>query len=281
MAIKVLAQNINDGFSHADRADTAASFIASQRPDVAVLSEAYAEGIEDLLSDIRIEFEAQGYYTEAVLYDDIDGRQDRHGLLVLAREKLLVASDVVNLAGRNAVKLVVTDPRTDLNIDLFGLHQDDRSKHSRLQQTLALLGFTNQETPTAVMGDFNDINNRRRRHTGIINGLGFIAGPLPKQEPGPNQGGFKISRLASVASRLDEMTSGDSCSLLESAGFHDPNVAQAPTWSGLGGLLRFDLDHLMLRGLEATNFHIHPGSFVSDHRAISANLIGPCLSNGQ
>jgi len=89
MAIDVLAWNVLDAFSDEQRARGVLDVTLQQRPDVAVFSEAWREGQEGLLDNVYGHLDKAGYSIAGGLYEDDDGREDRHGILAIVRRVVM------------------------------------------------------------------------------------------------------------------------------------------------------------------------------------------------
>jgi len=270
MSLDVLAWNVKDSFSDEARAAVVMDLIEAEQPDVAVFSEAYDESRDHLMSATQILFADKGYTTAYGSYDDDDGRKDRHGLLTIACQELEPLTKIVNLAGRSAMKLSVLDPISELLIDLYGVHLDDRSEQNRLVQAESLLELVDQETPAVIAGDLNNMHRQDRRAL-ELRGLGLVSRLLPKPEhTTAGQKGFSLARMGGITGRLSAMASGITLKLLESADFVDADPSHAATWGARIPLAQ--LDHVMVRDLGVVDFQVLPYYPVSDHRPIVAKL---------
>ncbi|HEX3569151.1 MAG TPA: endonuclease/exonuclease/phosphatase family protein [Candidatus Saccharimonadales bacterium] len=278
MALEVVAWNICNGFSDGNRAPQLIETIAHDlKPDIAILPEAYFEGSDDRLDNVTEDFDVLGYRVKHHLYEDVDGRRDRHGLMLIGRHELMGHVELIRLAGRTAFKASVADPTSDREGDFFGVHLDDRSKYTRALQTDDLLTHVVDRRPTIVAGDDNDMHARGLR-TRILRAATRPLCALPLIEPGtPMPANMKslagleyvAGRIGSLGSRLHEATSGVVMQRLEAAQFRDADESRRPTMSNRLPLAQ--LDHIMVRDAVPTGSRTRRNR-LSDHRIVSARV---------
>lgn len=265
MAVEVMAWNVLDAFSDEARARGVLAVVARQRPDAAVFSEAYAEGKETLLDDVLDELTGHGYAVVHGTYDDTDGRQDRHGIIGIVRNKILTSQKptLVNLDGRQAVRIPLADPESGEENDFIGVHLDDRSESGRLKQTTALLGLVGEKA--IIGGDFNALY-KEDKTARVLRAARPIAKLLPAVDPRPDFRPPKLKRLGSLAGRLTDMAQGTTMQEFEAAGFQDADPSHQPTKGPVC------IDHIVYRGMRLLSQRTHPASNMSDHRAVGAEL---------
>ncbi|HUD10226.1 MAG TPA: endonuclease/exonuclease/phosphatase family protein [Candidatus Saccharimonadales bacterium] len=280
MSIKVAAWNLKNGLGDETRSGQIVEEIKKLDADIVVLPEAsQEEDLQDVVDELRQEFTENngyvvddGYMVGAALYEDKDRRLDRHGMIVLNR--LFIGSCVVeeSLGDRNGMYVETSDPDTStpFTFHAFGVHFDDRSEASRLQQAQATDFFLRRfdGTPRIIAGDFNSMPRQA-----IRSGVGRVARLLPARYPTTERPHISpIKRGANVLHRFGAMASGGTLQMLEAVGFEDADPDHQPTWPNAHP--RFQLDHIMVSGeAHAFPFQVHDRSDgLSDHRAISATI---------
>ncbi|HSX32563.1 MAG TPA: endonuclease/exonuclease/phosphatase family protein [Candidatus Saccharimonadales bacterium] len=272
MAVEVMAWNVLDAFSDEQRARGVLKVVAEERrPDAALFSEAWREGKDGLLDKVFEDLDRNGYVVTHGLYQDNDGRQDRHGIVGIVRKERVADQrpQLISLSSRNAVHmpLVSADHGTETVVDFFGAHLDDRLEGRRLAQAVRLIRVAEFSSHALIGGDFNAM----QRGDPSAKALRFvrpIARRMPTVEPRPDFKPPKLKRIGSLASRLTDMATGTTMQRFEEAGFRDTDPKNRPTKGP------FMLDHIVTRGLEVIGQETHAKSPLSDHRAISA-LVRP------
>ena len=268
MAIEVRGWNILDGFSDSQRGPEILDVINWREPTVAVFPEAWQESKPELLGDVEAKL-ASKYVVIRTLYDDTDGREDRHGLLGIVRKDCQDADiepSIVSLGSRNAVRLPVIDPDTKTRCDVFGIHFDDRTEERRIGQASALCTIIDRGKPTVVVGDFNSMHYEDVRAR-VLRGLGPMARRIPSIDPSPEANPPKLKRIGSLAQRLTGMATGTTLQIMKDAGFVDVDQRHRAT----KGFVQ--LDRVMVSGAEVVIQGLYRGSRrLSDHNAIVAHL---------
>lgn len=256
VSIKVASWNVEDQFPTPE----VQKAIATLDADLVVLPEAMPQaqlatfhlGMYSPLSD---------YQVHAVPYDDVDHRQDSHALVVLTKHWLRAKVRTVNL-GRTAQIVEVFDGC------IACVHLDDRSEKTRLIQARTLLDALGRGQ-AAVIGDLNSARSP------VLHGvLSPIAQEwrmfgLPIGTPGEVQS--KLARAGSLMTRLSEMTSGGAVKRFYKNGFIDADPERLRTKLFAGKIPMTQLDHILVRSIEATNFD-RPRIVTSDHLPIVAKL---------
>ncbi len=273
--IKIASWNICDGLTNPDAMPAVVERIKGLEADIVALPEAFNEAADTgdagkaaLLEEALSSFEAEGYRVRSVLYNDTDGRKDRHGFTMLNRESES-EMHVVDLGNRRVLGAYVGG----LSLHVVGVHLDDRAEVTRLEQASNLVGSLDEDDHNVLMGDFNamhhhDIRARLLRMTGPTVRL------LPSVDPGeqaPNLA--KLRRIGSLSQRLAGMATGSALQYLHDVGYRDVDEQLRPTKGPV------QLDHIL------TNFdELHRGHYLnvgdyrvdessageSDHRPISA-----------
>lgn len=267
MAVEVMAWNVLDAFSDPGRARGVLEVVQADRPDVAVFSEAWRESEDHLVDGLLGDLSDIGYTAVHGLYDDNDGRLDRHGILGIVRNELVADQkpQLISLGSRNAAHIPFIDEASGAEIDFFGAHLDDRSEKRRLAQASQLVARAGLSERAVIGGDFNAMY-RNDRLAKVLRPLGSIAQRLPTVDPRPDFKPPKLQRFGSLASRLTAMATGTTMQQFEAAGFEDADPERQPTKGP------FALDHIVVRGLEVTEQRTHPKSPLSDHRALSVHV---------
>jgi len=264
---EVMAWNVLDAFSDENRAQGILEVVEEQQPDVAVFLEAWREDKAHPLEYALEELEAKGYATLHGLYDDNDGRQDRHGILGIVRRDNLAdrQPQLVSLGSRNAVHIPFVDESTEQVIDFFGTHLDDRTEERRMGQANRLIAAAEFSGRVVIGGDFNALyrDDSRAKMLRIIKPL---AQRMPTVEPRPDFKPPKLKRIGSLASRLTDMATGTTMEQFVGADFEDTDPKRQPTKGP------FMLDHIVVRGVTVNSQQTLEKSPLSDHRAVSASV---------
>lgn len=268
MAVEVMAWNVLDAFSDESRARGVLQVVQEQRPDAAVFSEAWREGKDGLLDNVLDDLDRNGYAVAHGLYEDNDGRQDRHGIIGIVRSELVADQkpQLVSLGSRNAVHVpVVSTAGTETVFDFFGAHLDDRSEQRRLAQAERLIAAADFSGRVVVGGDLNAMHRTDPRAK-ALRAVRPIARRMPTVEPRPDFKPPKLKRIGSLASRLTDMATGTTLERFEDAGFEDADSRRQPTKGP------FNIDHILIKGLVSFDQRTHDKSPLSDHRAISTSV---------
>lgn len=289
MAIDVLSANVLDGFSNGETAWHLTRQVAALKPDAAVFLEAYAEGREDYLSFAQDEFNLMGYDVVTAPYDDADGRADKHGIMAIARTEVIrpLEIKVIRFAGRAGVGMTVFDESSQEEIDVYGLHMDDRSEGGRLEQAYELITFADPGRRSALVGDLNAMHGSAASAR-LLRLAGPIAKLLPVSDPGESNKGLhgetlpkvsKLARIGSLATRLTAMADGATLAMLEQVGFRDADGERRPTMPDHWLLPPVvQLDHVMVSrnvdvlGHQTVALRDEAGKRLTDHLAVRAQL---------
>ncbi|MEO7397248.1 MAG: endonuclease/exonuclease/phosphatase family protein, partial [Ilumatobacteraceae bacterium] len=233
-------------------------------PDVAIFSKAYEEIDTEFSTvhktqEIFVDF---GYQVVHGLYDDTDGRRDRHGIMAISR--LAGEVGLVSLGSRNAVKITATDKTTGTDFNVFGIHLDDRSEEQRLRQIDTLLReLVDPDKPTVIAGDLNAMHGDDTRAM-LLRLIGKPAGlvkPIEPQDFAELSGAKRMrklpARMASIAVWLSLIAEGSVMRLLEDADFVDTDPAHSPTMSAKRPIAQ--LDHIMVSpGFGVVEHNVQP-----------------------
>lgn len=276
MAITLYAHNVLDAFSSQDRTDEYLQIIHKQDPDIVIFTEAYKEDSETSISFATDQLERQGYAVLSGAYDDSDGRQDKHGILLAVRRKLLNAGELPRLGrpgGRNFAECRIADgSRT---IHFIGMHMNDRSEAKRQAELDDLLLAVDAENvPTIIAGDLNtmhhtDARGKAFRKARLIHALVALK-VWPKSEPKGVPEPNTFARKGSLYFRKHEMAGGKTLERLENAGFMDADSGHQPTYPADSPAMQ--LDHIMLSPhFTVRTFTVLPAGS-SDHLGIVATV---------
>jgi endonuclease/exonuclease/phosphatase family metal-dependent hydrolase len=279
--LKIASWNTEDALSKAQKFEAVVERVKSVDADVVSLSEAFSETAlcdpssreATCLVAARTMLAVAGYGSFFGLYQDTDGRKDRHGLMMLSRtEHEDDAWLNFDLGSRQAAGLYVGE----LSLTVVGLHLDDRKEITRIAQANSLLDQLDDDEPNVVMGDLNTMHRGDRRAT-VLRTMGPLARRLPSTDPGDPKPNGKVSRIVhrtgSLSSRLSSMASGYTMDILTNNGYRDADPSHQPTMKFV------QLDHVMTNftsvptELSVTGFEVHADtSDESDHRLISATI---------
>ncbi len=290
MALELASWNIKDGFSDADRIPLLLDGVFHCRPDFIVFPEAYAEGQEAQLDNVREDFDKQAYTTLHALYDDPDGRLDRHGIFAAARTDVLREAAVVSLAGRSAVRMLLEDPAADRRLDTVGAHFDDRTEERRLQMVTDLrtdvwqIDTRREDGAGFALAMDGNAMHRGDRYGRALRMSRCVTSWLPKQDPNPFEKPNPLLRAVSLGYRLGGMASGRTMAALEEMGLRDADPTHTPTM--LADKPVVQLDHIMVSSdVRVVGYQVFDRNAaadhglytpVSDHRAIAATVALPC-----
>lgn len=275
MAVELMAWNVRDGFGDAERSTELVEQVKLHAPDLAFFSEAVSEEkiqSEEFSHSLET-FRTLGYVAAHSLYDDDDGRLDRHGALMLNRLSgaRLRHSSVLRMHSRNALQWHYADPATNVVVRVAGAHLDDRREQRRLLQAVTLIESMKssdsaaEETPQIIAGDLNAMHGHNAKAR-LLRAVKPLAELLPTSEPG--QLTSRTARIGSLATRLCGMADGSTLDFIEQMGFTDIDFRHRPT-KGFA-----NLDHIFISaGLSSENFCVHDKHPYSDHRAISAKIV--------
>jgi endonuclease/exonuclease/phosphatase family metal-dependent hydrolase len=243
--------------------------IKSINADLLILLEAHSElTLDDLKSHHQLT--SMGYKIYNVPYgDDTPKRQDAAvpRLSMMFLSKLPVKKfDIIKLGNfRNAFMAQVG---SDKLIQVVGLHLDDRSENTRLQQIGDLIKIIGQpKLPTIVSGDFNAMHGEDRWPAH------FLRNPIVQA--------ITHIVLPNLAERATEMARGETIKLLESkTGLVDADKSHRPTTTPkmrgqewLPSIRLIQIDHMFIsKDITVKHFQVMPDGG-ADHRAIVADYL--------
>lgn len=275
--IKVYAQNLLDGYSKPEAMAEYTQAVYQLKPDVAIFTEAYKEGKEDLVPRVVKQLQKQGYVIVSGRYEDEDGRKDRHGILLATRKAIVAAKHaprLVKLAGRNVAECWLTDDHGKL-IHFIGAHLNDRSEARRQAELDDLLKIVEPtKTPTIFAGDLNSLYKadatdkefRKARRIHLLTRLKLMPVTDPTDKPAANTRG----RKGSIYKRMHEAASGKTMQRLVDAGFKDADIDHRATFPASRPFAQ--IDHIML----SKHFTVHDFTVLprgsSDHLGITATV---------
>jgi len=240
--------------------------------DVVFLPEATIDGVAD--NSVDEQLESFGYSIHEVSYDDFGSRpyDDETAPTMRFLSRLAVSNFQVHRYGdiRSMIALTVEDPDTQLAIQLFGTHLDDRSRKNRLKQIpeLASAIGDSQDTPF-ILGDLNEMS-----HSDIRSRL--LSNPITKTAIRLTTWGLTGYTLR----RLSEMADGTALRQLEQlTGLRSVDSKHRATVTAKSrdrpqfpSVPLFQIDHMLAgQGVTVENFTVHSDNG-SDHRALSATL---------
>jgi endonuclease/exonuclease/phosphatase family metal-dependent hydrolase len=238
-------------------------------PTLMTLAEAYRPGEVDDAFVYRFG-RYIGQIATSTPYETSDNRRDDH-VLVTSYDELLMAEPPqitrVRLATRNAIRMVINNSRLGNNLSFFGLHLDDRSEESRLDQVDALLSIIDPNDRTIVAGDFNSMN-RETAAAQIALKLGELGARWRPESIDPNVETGKRTLVAKLYG-VSEMAVGAPMRRLTDAGFEDSDNSYFPssTINIVPGRLGPRIDHVLHSenaGVTVIDTATFPGP--SDHR---------------
>lgn len=275
MAIRLASWNIegrlsDTGFSKRAKPKQIVAAIKKIDADLLVLLEAHSETSLNNLKPAR-QLTDMGYRLYNVPYeDDTALRKDiytkRISLMLLS--KLSVDKfEIIRLADkRNAFVAIIHKDKTD-PFRLIGLHLDDRSESTRLNQVADLSKTINQsDLPTVVVGDFNAMH-------------GDDLWPAKLLRSKPVRLLSKII-LTSIFPKVIEMAQGKTLQLLQlSTNLRNADTRHRPTTTPkmrgrewLPSIRLIQIDHMFISPeIKVANFQIAP-DYGADHRAIIATF---------
>lgn len=275
MTIKIASWNIEGRLSQAPTKTRSSPgqiirSIRSINADIIFLPEAHSETMIDKLELKFHEIIEMGYKIYNVPYEDnikLSTNNDSKNMSLMLLTKLSVESfDIIRLGNcRNAASITIKT--SNGLIKIFGVHLDDISEATRINQIIDLAKLVNQSnTPTVVMGDFNamhgkDLYPARFLRTRFIKKLSKFVWP-------------------DVFVRVVEMAKGEAIKTLqENTDLFDIDYRHRPTTTPkmrghewLPSIRLIQIDHIFVsQGIKTKNFVISPDNG-SDHRAISAEI---------
>lgn len=238
--------------------------------DILFLAEAFGpEMLEERTKQRIVEL---GYDTYIVPYEEggdvrVYSAVDAPSMILLSKVPF-VQHETVRLADlRNAIVARIKDPETSEELQVIGVHLDDRSEELRLRQVPELVQCINESTlPTIVMGDFN-----------AMHGEDLTAKLL---RTFPMQIAARHTSPESVIRRVVGMAKGDTLreliggtGLREADPLHHPATTlkmRGQEW--LPSIRLIQIDHILVsKDVQFADFHVAPDGG-SDHRAISAMI---------
>lgn len=157
MSLKIASWNIEKRLSLLDERgrgtpEAILEQISLLDADILVLPEVF-EGKSDQGVDARLR--EHGYNWRDVEYLDKGREEERSFLRILSRLPI-VASEIVRLGDIRNTLIVTIRVGRGRKLRVIGMHLDDRSETSRLQQLHDLIPKVNEtDVPTIVLGDWN------------------------------------------------------------------------------------------------------------------------------
>lgn len=241
--LKIASWNVEDGLSKPNKTAGVVERIKTIDADIVALPEAFAESARysknnysAVLQEAFEKLAAQGYVPHSKLYDDTDGRKDRHGFVLLTRQQA-AADEVVeiDLGSRQALGQYMGD----ISLTIAGVHLDDRTEVRRMSQTSMLLRWLNPARPNVVMGDMNAMH-RQDLMARALRLFTTAAYRLPSVDPGEQAPNLAwLRRKGSLSQRLTDMATGYVIATMEESGYRDADPVHQPTKGAV------QLDHIM------------------------------------
>jgi endonuclease/exonuclease/phosphatase family metal-dependent hydrolase len=171
------------------------------------------------------------------------------------------------MIGRSAIYLPIIDRVRDENIDIYGVHLNDRNEASRVQEATSLLDMIGNDNDKVIVG--GDFNATYRKDA--LGRILRVAIPLFRSVPvidyKPGHKPPKLHHLADMTRRASQMAIGTTLELFEAANFEDADPDHRPTAGP------FNIDHLLGRNVKFFDHEVLPKTPYSDHHAISATLL--------
>lgn len=266
MSVAITSWNVQELTGQPERMPGVMSEIQGLDTDVIVLQEAFTE--ETPTSDVlalRTNLQGMGYVsTIDVLYDDDDGRLDRHGMIMASRVEASLSQ--VRLAGRNAIKACLQDEESRHPITVVGAHFDDRHEQTRQEQAFAAVVLLASAERACIVGDLNALHEESKQAR-VLRSISSMVRHLPYTNPYPGQP-MSLQRVGSIAQRLCGMADGGTIQILRDGGYRDADKNRQATWRGVA-----QIDHIMHNNkLVATSFELGAAG-LSDHRPVTARLV--------
>ncbi|HSX29517.1 MAG TPA: endonuclease/exonuclease/phosphatase family protein [Candidatus Saccharimonadales bacterium] len=254
--------------------------------DVIALPETARRGVQsealekERLAEVAALMANEGYVGNVTNYTPLADERDAHYLSIWARKGVAATfaepQDPYLLGKRNALRLLIPD----LDVDVFGVHLDDRYPAERVQAANVLVQAIRPRTEfdsraTIALGDFNDMHAKdpKGRMPRLMGR--FISGIEVRDYYDESK---RVQRLAGKVIRVCRMAGGASLQVLTEAGFHDADRKRQPTIGS--GRMAFQLDHILgSPGISFEDFKIHrrspnrSGPPLSDHFPITARAI--------
>ena len=275
MNLKIASWNIegrltNDDISTRSTPDSIISEIKKINADILVLPEAHNNLRLENLQSLK-KLEALGYKIYSVKYnDDTPHRTDSFykDLSISLLSKLPVEKfEAIRPADQRSLILATVKIKNDKLIRVIGLHLDDRSEKTRIDQMNGLIPIINsQQIPTIIMGDFNAM------HGEDLWPAKFLRSPIIK---------FLVKIFSKkLGVRATEMATGTAINLLEkNTNLTDADPKHQPTttpkirgYNYLPSIRLMQIDHIFVSPeIKISNFEISKDGG-ADHRAISVNI---------
>lgn len=250
MNVTIAAWNAKAGFDNERMGEACFERIAALDADVVVISEAYSVDREFTAGDM---FAYEGYRYMAVDRDEQDPRTNR---MVVMMSRLNHWAEPVRLGNRNGVSMYFPV----LDIEVVGIHLEDRDKAERLRSVVDFVSKADNMSPAVLAGDLNDMHR----------------GDAPSKIFGTKlaKAGANLlpTRMKDIARRLHNMAAGESLAYLRSVGYEDADPEHRITFQPFG-IPTAQLDHIMY---DEEHFAIKEFTLgergVSDHKPITATL---------
>lgn len=274
MPFKIASWNVegrltNNDISSRSTPDKIVAAIKKLDADILILPEAHNNLSLNNLK-VRTKLEAMGYKLHSVIYDDkLPSRPDDFykSLSLMMLSKLPIEKfETIRLADyRNAILAIIKDPETNKKIRIIGLHLDDRSEETRINQVKDLSTIINSsKNPTIIMGDLN-----------AMHGDDFWPAKILRNKFIRVMTHFMFKNLSL---RATEMARGEALKLLQSStNLTDADSKHQPTttpkirgYEYMPSIRLMQIDHIFASPeIKISNFQISPDGG-ADHRAISA-----------
>ena len=244
--------------------------IKNIRADIFVLLEAHSNKSIKKLPSYR-EFLNMGYSVYDVEYDDdLDSRTDTyaHRLSMLFLCKYPISKIEIHKLGklRNCFVAIV-NVGSNKQLRVIGIHLDDRSEETRLEQAYDLTGIINSSSiPTVLLGDFN-----------AMHGEDFWPSKLMQTKLSKTASNFIFPKLSK---RVIEMAEGKTLKFIESntdlteadASHQATITPKNRNYKFLPSVPLIQIDHIFVsKGVKINKYLVTKDSG-SDHRAIVADL---------
>ena len=257
--LEILTHSVDDSID----ATATQNSLVEVGADVIVVPEAASEKSGIAASTERA-FTNAGYQLYRVLYNDDDGRADRHCLAMAVKTELdnRVRVNSARLAGRSALFLTMIGGQK-----IMGVHFDERNEHRR--QLQAARAIANVGHSAIIAGDYGSAEA-----TGLTSSLLRLIQPLTHGIE--TDAGAKLCKRRPLQAirTLGQMADGTTLRLFQENGFQDADPTHTPTFRH--GPLNLQLDHIQYRGDISL---VEPATAetvgISNHRRVRASFMVP------
>lgn len=239
--------------------------------DVLVLLEAHGEASLENLEPSQQLIDMGYQLYNAPYEDDSHRRQDAffpNSSLMLLSKLPVKQFEIIRLANSRNAFAATIQTKTDQSFRIIGLHLDDRSEITRLNQVNDLANIVGQsKLATVIVGDFN-----------AMHGEDLWPAQLLRSKPMHWLANFI---LPNISLKAIEMARGETLKLLQSrTGLRDADTRHRPTTTPkmrdldwMPSLRLIQIDHIFVSSrFEVKQFQIAPDGG-ADHRAIIANVV--------